>query len=235
MALLGTLTSGKNLGSEYSGLSKRRRVYRPDPRESLSGSWHDLRGSSGKKYGRSWGQNRVWIWMPLMNIYQGTWTSFWCSVIVEVIWAEGILEAGQGKATLLSMYTMHLWGLSQRSCSGGVTETSKSLNESNLSGNGGRLELDVRVSGVAKVTSRLWLFDASVRISGHREFADCPVVRTLCFHAESMGLAPDEETEIPQSTRGWPHTHTHTKNYKTHAQKDKLLLRHEWGLWTSAK
>lgn len=44
MALLGTLTSGKNLGIEcHSGLSKRRRVYRPDPRESLSGSWHDLR------------------------------------------------------------------------------------------------------------------------------------------------------------------------------------------------
>ena len=92
----------------------------------------------------------------------------------------------------------------------------------------GRLELDVRVSGVAKMTSRLWLFDASVRIYGHREFADCPVVRTVCFHAESMGLTLDEETEIPQSTRGRPQKKK--KNYKTHSQKDKLLLRREWGL-----
>lgn len=52
----------------------------------------------------------------------------------------------------------------------------------------GRLELDVRVSEVAKVTSRLWLFEASVRISGHRGFADCPVVRTLCFHCREHGF-----------------------------------------------
>ena len=93
----------------------------------------------GKQWEKAWeklGSDRVWIWMPLMNTYQGTWTSFWCSVIVEVIWAGGVLEAGQEKATLLWMYTMCLWGISQRSYSGGVTETSRSLNESNLSGNG---------------------------------------------------------------------------------------------------
>ena len=42
MVLLGMLTSGKNLGSEYSGLSKRRKVCRADPREPSNCQDHGM-------------------------------------------------------------------------------------------------------------------------------------------------------------------------------------------------
>ena len=172
--------------------------------------------------------------MPLMNTYQGTWTSFWCSVIVEVISVGGILEAGQEKATLLWMYTMHLWGISQRTCSGGVTETLRSLNESNLSGNGRKVGL--RCKG---------------KWSGKSDF-QALVVWCQCQNFWTLGicwLSSGKDSVLPLQ-RAWvwllmgklrcfkpqgTAKKKEKKNYKTHTQKDKLLLRREWGLWTSAK